>query len=527
MIGIERIEIDRSQVLNPVSGNYFGIVLQVPYGPITPQGFSTEGTFLEAFSIPDKSGHYLPDPKYKDYYEALVLLKQTPILACRPQGDALFGGVLVEDATTGNTVSGLGTGIASVDNYTFPNTDTQFIIAGADPSADNNNYSIEILPTISEIDNTFLLKLYYKDVLQNSWDVSLVSTQKDDFGNSVYIEEVLKNRSDIQVRVNSNADLTILPYYTSSAVNLSGGITISNFSDTSDIISAWNNFKDFNKYYTNYLVDTSCNEVIGKAVNDIAVDNWYQFVFLGAPSIKVSNSKATEELNTWKTSVLAYRDIDGVLLNISSDHSGLFVNWGEVNDNYNNTTVWVSPVSTAAARRAFTNKNIGFSQAAAGLNAGRGITNDFIQLEQDPQSIADELEQKQINILTYSPGGKVIWNERTLQTKYSNTSFQSHRILFSTLEENIESLLITFNFTDNNETPRSELSNLIADYITPMIGVHLYDAEVKCNSDNNPPSLINQRKMKVQIAVIPYAKANKIIFEFIHTRTGVSLSEVF
>jgi len=527
MIGIERTEIDRSQVLRPVSGSAFGMVLRVPYGPLVPTYIDTEGDLLQFFSVQDSRGRFKPSPTYKDYYEAMILLKQTPLLACRPQGDALYGGVFVEKTKTGNTVEGLAAGIADINNYSFVDNEVQFILVGANPSADNNNYSVEIVASTSEVDNTFDINLYYNDVLQESFNVSLVSTQTDGFGNSVYIENVLANRYDIQVIVNSASDLTVLPTYTGSAVSFASGVTVTTLGTTSVVTAAWDYFKEFNKYYTNYLVDTSCNAVIGKYVIDIAETNWYQHVFLGAPSIKSTNPRSTELLNTWKTTTLNYRDINGSLLNVNSDHVSLYGVWGEVSDTYNDTTVWISPVSTAAARRAFTNNNIGFSQAACGLNLNRGVANDFIRLEQDVQTVVDDLEEKQINVLTYTPGGKCIWNERTLQTSYSNTSFQSHRVLFNTLEENIESLLLTYVFTDNNDITRNELVSILRSYTDPMIGIHVEDIEVKCDSSNNPPSLVNQRKMKVQVACIPYAKANKIVFEFIHTRSGVSLTEVF
>lgn len=522
MIGIERREIDRSQVLRPVLGSAFGIVLQVPYGPLTPTYIDSEGLLLDYFT---QAGN--PDPTYKDYYEAMVLLRETPLLACRPQGDALYGGVLLEDSNTGHACKAIATGISDLGSYTFPDNNAQCVIVGANPSADNNNYSVEVVASTSQVANTFDLKLYYNSVLQETFNVSMRPTQKDDFGNSVYIEEVLKDRTDITVLVNQSATLTLLPYYTTSAVSFAQGVTITSFATPSTTITAWNHFKEFSKYYTNYLVDCSCNATIGKAVIDISETNWYQHTFCGIPSIKATNKNATEELNTWKTKALNYRDINGSELNVNSDHVSLYGIWGEVADNYNDTTVWIGPVSTAAARRAFTNRNIGYSQAASGLNRNRGITNDFIRLEQDPQNIVDDLEAKQINVLTYTPGGKCIWDERTMQTTFSNTSFQSHRILFNTLEENIEALLLTFNFTDNNEDTRGELRGIVNSYTEPQEGTHAEDIEVKCDAANNPPALVNQRKMKLQVAVIPYPKANRMIFEFIHTRTGVSLSEVF
>jgi hypothetical protein len=522
MIGITRTEIDRSQVLRPTTGSAFGMVLQVPYGPLTPTYVNTEGDFLQFFS---PAGD--PDPDYKDYFEAMILLKQSPLLINRPQGDALYGGVKVDKAATGNVVAAISSGIADPSSYTFPDNDVQFVLIGSNPSADNNSYSIKIQDTTSEVSNTFNIELYYNGVLQDTFNVSLVRTQTDDFGNSVYITEILKDRSDIQAIVNTSSDLTVLPQTNDTAVSLGGGVTITSFADTSYTTAAWDYFKEFSKYYTNYLVDCSCNYTIGKYVDGIAQVNWYQHVFLGAPSTKQTNPNASQTLTAWKTAALGYRNINGALLNLNSDHSSLYANWGEIQDNYNNTTLWISPVSTAAARRAFTNSNIGFSQAAAGLNRNRGVTNDFIRLEQDVQTIVDDLEEKQINVLTYTPGGLCIWDERTLQTRYSNTSFQSHRILFNTLEENIEALLLTFAFTDNNEDTRAELKGIVDSYILPLIGTHVEDIESKCDAENNPAWLRNLRQMKLQVACIPYPKANRILFEFIHTRSGVSLTEVF
>jgi hypothetical protein len=523
MIGIERTEIDRSQVLRPAEGESFGMVLQVPYGPITPTYIDSEDLLLQYFA----PGSLKPISTYKDYYESIVLLKQAPILACRPQGDAKYGGVTIERNITGNVVAGLTVGITDPTAYTFLSNEIQFAIIGAEPSTNNNNYSVEILTTTSTIANAFDIVLYYNAIEVTTFTVSLIRSQKDGFGNSIYIEDVIKNRSDIQVIVNSSAtSLTTTPVKTIAPVSFLGGTNITTFS-TSYTITAWDYFKQYNKYFTHYLVDCSCNEVIGKAVIDIAEANWYQMPFFGIPSVKSTNPNTIEDLNTWKTNAKAYRDINGIKLNVNTDHASLFGVWGRVNDTYNDTTVWISPVSTAAARKAFTLKNISISQSACGLNANRGAANDFIELEQDVQSIVDELDSVQINVLTYTPAGKCVWNENTLQTSLSNTSFISHRTFFNTLEENIETLLLSFVFTDINDTTMSELTSILNSYLIPMKGIHLEDVEVRCNNTNNPPALKNQRKMKVQVGVIPYPKAKKIIFEFIHSRSGVSLSEIF
>jgi phage tail sheath protein FI len=520
MIGIERIEIDRSQVLRPPEGESYGMVLNVPYGPIVPTYIDSEGLLMSYFTPAGT-----PDPTYKDYYEAIVLLKQAPILACRPQGDALYGGVTVENTGSGYEVAPLVAGVADPNAYTFPSNLVQFAILGAEPSAANNNYSVEISASTTQVAYTFDIDLYYDSEFVANFNVSLRRV-KDAFGNSVYIEDVISGRSDIQVVVNTEADLTVMPVYTVSEVSFGSGSTNTTF-DSTALIAAWQPFKQYNKYFTHFLVDTSCLSLVGKEVIDIAEANWYQHAFLGAPSIKATNARATEELNTWKTSTLDYRDVNGTDLNVNSDHASLYAVWGKVSDNYNGTTLWISPVSTAAARRAYTNKAISFSQAACGLNAGRGTTNDFIEMEQDSSGVVDELGNKQINTITYTPGGKCVWNEWTLQTSHSNTSYQSHRTLFNTLEENIEALLLTFVFTDNNATTRNDITSILNSYLKPMVGVHLEAVEVRCDETNNPASLINLRKMKVQVAVIPYAKANKIIFEFIHSRSGVTLSEVF
>jgi len=527
MIGITRLERDASQVLRPIQGPAYGMVLQVPYGPIEPTYVDSKTLLLQYFSIPNENGVYKANPDYKDYYEAQILLSQTPIIACRPQGDSLYGGVLVEKNGTGFEVKGLSAGIASPANYTFPNVNTLFAIIGAEPSANNNSYSVEISASTSKVSNTFDIDLYYDDVFVANFNVSLRKTQVDGFGNSVYIENVIKNRQDIRVIVNNSADLTLLPSYTVSAVNFASGSTITSFSAPSTTTAAWDYFKQFNKYYTNVLVDCSCNDTIGKYVIDIAETNWYQHVFLGAPSIKQTNPNATESITTFMTTTRAYRDINGTELNVNSDHASLYCVWGSITDTDNDVTVWISPASTAAARRAYTNQYISFSQAACGLNRQRGISNDFIELEQDVQNYVDILEEEQINSLTYTPLGKCIWDERTLQSSsFSNTSFQSHRMFFNTLEENIEQLLLTYVFTDNNESTRNELVLILQDYTNPMVGVHANEILVKCDADNNPASIINQRKMVVQVGVIPYPKANRITFEFVHTRFGVSLSEV-
>jgi len=523
IIGVTTIERDASQVLNPLGGNVFGAVLQVPYGPTTPIYINSPDLFLDYFTPEGK-----PFPRYKDYYEALLFLNQSPMYLCRPQGDAIFGGVRVYEDVSGNENQGLdvmsGGNITDPNNYAFSGDSSLFIILGADPSADNNNYSVKIAASsLSEIDDTFDIQLYYKAVLQETFTVSLKNI-KDDFGFSLYIEDVIKDRSDIQIIVNPNRDEDAVPLTNSSAVSFTGGVNITSFASTSVTTAAWDNFKAYNKYKVDHILDFSCNSTIGKYVINIATTNFFQHAYVGVPSIKATNPRSTETLNTWQTKVLDYRDVQGVELNVNNDHGSLICNWGRVSDPYNDTTVWISPVSAYVSRKAYTMKNISISQAAVGVLANRGVINDFIELEQDPSSIYKTLDQNQINIITPTPSGNAAWNERTLQVRYSNTSFISHRTYFSYLEYNIEQALFTYVFTDINDGARADVRDLIKGFTDPEIGINAEDIQVRVPKDD---ALANQRKMKVQVAVIPYAKANEIIFEFIHSRQGVSLSEIF
>lgn len=518
--GITLKEKDRSQVIRPINAAPFGCVLQVPYGPLTPTYIGSKAQLIEYFAPGGK-----PDPSYKDYWEALILLEEAPLLACRPKGDAAYGGVWLRSSATGNSHESFSVGITDPSTVTFPDNEVQFTIIGANPSTNNNNYSVVLSESSLEVNDSFDMSIYYNGTLETTFTVSLLK-RVDGFGNSIYIEDVLDGRSDVQVVVNTDADLTILPKTDDTEISLASGANISSFSDETYTTAAWSYFEQFNKYYTNNLVDFSCNAVIGKYVNTIANANWYQIHWAGAPSVKASNPRTEEAFNTWKQSVLDYRDVGGTDLNLNSDKTTLWANWGKVSDIYNGRYVWVSPVSAAAARRAFTDRVLSFSQASTGLNENRGAVNYFVELEQDPSTVTLEMEAKQINVITYTPQGMALWNERTLQTEYSNTSFISHRQLFNRLEENIENTLLRYVFIDNNQDERDRYTGLIRDYLRPMVGVHVDSYIVKSDSENNPPELVNQRKMLLQVGVIPYPKANEITFEFIHSRSGVNLREV-
>lgn len=524
VIGIERVEIDRSQAIRQVSGDTAGTVLQVPFGPIRPTVIKggDEETFLKLFAE-----NAIPNPDYKDYYEAMIMLKQGGLLVCRPQGDALYGGVQVKKIGTGNDPVALVTGFSDPSTYTFASANVQFVMFGADPSALNNGYSIQVKATTAGVANAFEIDLYQNGIFLQNFLVSLKKTQTDNFGNSIYIETVLNGRLDVNVIVNTAADLTVLPQFNTSPTTTSfgGGTTITTFATPSITNTAWHNFYEFNKYYAHILADLSCNATIGAYVNGIALANWYQIAYVGAPSIKASNPMAREDLATWFNTMEAYRDANGVQLALNSDHATLCANWGTIRDNYNNGLVWISPVSSFVARKLFTLASIGVSQAAVGANANRGLVDHFVELEQDVSSVIDDLMAIQVNPVTYSPAGKVVWGEWTLQIKFSNTSFVSHRYYFNYLQENIERNLFDFVWTDINAEVRGDLVRFVRTFTDPEIGVNASEIEVRCPDD---PSLEQQRKLKVQVAVRPYAKANKIRFEFIHAGPGgISLSEVF
>jgi len=418
------------------------------------------------------------------------------------------------------------------DNITYtdrtPDLQAMILLTGKDPSANNNNFSIKVSSITSPIsDKLFKIeigKLIGSTVeLQNSYIVSFDPTVKDGFENSLYILEVMKNDTLVSVRVNDNIDTTLMPSYSSNYVSLSGGVTWTSQS-SSDVISAWNNFKkNYKKYNARLLLDISANPTIGKAVYEIAKENWFQRAVMCVPSVKITNSDSIEDISVHIQRAKDYRDVNGVKLGINSvyGHGSLFDNWYKIADTFNGGYRWLSPVGQYGKLSAFVEDNKNLWQSVAGGNWG--VIDNAIELEFnfDEDTTQSLPKDNQINVLTYSPAGKIFWGDWNLTTIESNISTTGVRDIFSYIEEAITNFLFYKNYEYNDSDTRLDVYNSIDNLMSPLkTQGAFWDYSIIVDKTNNTDEVINDRKLLVTLRVEPRKGITSVLFTFEHFLKG-------
>jgi phage tail sheath protein FI len=131
-----------------------------------------------------------------------------------------------------------------------------------------------------------------------------------------------------------------------------------------------------------------------------------------------------------------------------------------------------------------------------------------------------------INPLRFAPGrGILIWGQKTLLGRPSSLSRLNVRLLLCVIEPAIAKTLEDFLFEINDAATRAQVTSVITDYMTIVKarrGVYAFD--IVCDDTNNPPAVIDQYQMIVDLYIQPIQSIEYIPFRLVITRTGSALA---
>jgi len=211
----------------------------------------------------------------------------------------------------------------------------------------------------------------------------------------------------------------------------------------------------------------------------------------------------------------------------NSNYMVAYGNWAKITDSFSGRPAWL-PFSGFAAAIYTNNDAVAYPWGApAGLN--RGIVTGISDLAINPQQKQRDLLYKiSINpVVNYPNEGFVVMGQKTMQKAPSAFDRVNVRRLFLYLEKSVLNTTKYFVFEPNTSFTRNRLVNTI----TPVFELAkntqgIYDYLIVCNDTNNPPSVIDDNSLVVDIYIKPVRTAEFILVNFYATRTDQNFQEL-
>jgi hypothetical protein len=211
----------------------------------------------------------------------------------------------------------------------------------------------------------------------------------------------------------------------------------------------------------------------------------------------------------------------------NTSYATTYGNWVKINDQFAGMNIWVPFSPFAAADMANVDRNFEPWYAPAGFTRGR-ITN-ALQLAVTPkQKERDQMYKHSINPVAFFPNdGFNIFGQKTLLRQPSAFDRINVRRLFLYLEKATKKTTKYFVFEPNTLFTR----NRVIAVLTPIFDrakntQGLYDYQIVCDKRNNPPEVIDQNELVVDIYLKPVRAAEFILVNFYATSTGANFNEI-
>ena len=230
-----------------------------------------------------------------------------------------------------------------------------------------------------------------------------------------------------------------------------------------------------------------------------------------------------EQSNNYVNDAIDYRNYQ---LNRSSSWAGLYFGFVEIYDTYNGRVIYIPPSGHVAAVFSYTFDISEPWFAAAGWRRGRLPVRDLYRRLRVGER--DAMYDNDINCMRFKPGrGIAVWGQKTLYGIASSLDRANVRWLLITVRKSLKDILDEFEFEFNDTYTRRMLKSIVdgaMESIKTRRGV--YDYYTVCDESNNPPEVIDNNEMYIDLYVKPEKVAEYLYGRIIVTRTGVNFSDV-
>ena len=253
----------------------------------------------------------------------------------------------------------------------------------------------------------------------------------------------------------------------------------------------------------------------------VVLDN-LRYIFVQGNDVKVLDDKANKYFS--KHIYWPLRHLFGT---INSSYACTYGNWVKVQDPASNRQVWVPASGFVAAAMANTDSNFQPWWAPAGFTRGL-LTNINDVAFMPKQKHRDQMYKIGVNPIAMFPNdGFVIFGQKTLQSKPSAFDRINVRRCFLYAERAVRNTIKYFVFEPNTLFTRQQVINVLTPIFERIKQTQgLYDYMIVCDDRNNPPDVIDQNEMVVDIYLKPVRSAEFILVNFYATRTSQDFNEL-
>ncbi len=209
---------------------------------------------------------------------------------------------------------------------------------------------------------------------------------------------------------------------------------------------------------------------------------------------------------------------------LDNDFGALYWPWVKIRDTYNRIDVWVPPSGVVMATYANSDNQSFPWFAPAGET--RGVVFNVLETYARPTLAERDLmygNQNCVNpIIQFADlANFTIWGQKTMQRLPSALDRVSVRRMLLYVEKLIRRKARVLLFEPHDEFLRSQfviIASGVLDAVKRDRGV--YDYFVQCNSELNPPDVIDRNELRAKIGVQPARDAEYFFIEFSVHRTG-------
>jgi hypothetical protein len=409
-----------------------------------------------------------------------------------------------------------GSGVPITIDYVYDydgSSDVSHVIMAASPYTDDLAIDLE-----ATSGNQFTLKLYKVssgvDNYISTYKYSL-TREKDNFGKTLYYEDVFRNDPYLTVVKNSSFSLVSAYSVDVSSLDLSGGSRVA--AESSDITTAWNQFQNANKYKARIFMDA----IGGYSSTINTVITTYQPYAHGLTPISLGNNAED-----------AITERQGYSLN--SDNMSIYTNWQYIKDPYSDSYAWINGIGSVGKKYAMM-ADIYDSGSPAGIDEDNhgGLLNDweYQEVEYDySDSQLSNLDDAQINPIIWDQDqGVMVYGDKTAQSTLSDVSYIGHRRMYNfILETIINQVLKKQVFKNNDVIHRARAKAMVDDFIRSTVYAVSAVREWLCVVDttNNTDEILDQRRFIVDIYIKVFPNAQVCHLKLTRVSQGQVISEL-
>lgn len=528
--------VDKSFVVSSAGLLAGGIVISSKRGSTDVVTVTSAKEFLDLYGIPSSDNPSM--------YSALRFLNRAGILSVkRVINDAvaasgtlkLFGSdsqgnvlEVVNDPTTISPTDGqvvqvglepvgdfadfagqIATYVELSTSWEFVDQEDHLVINADNEGSWGNSVSVEIVDLADAPAGVFGVTVYENGEVVEEFEVSRDPNAKNGFGNNIYIENVINNRSRY-INVNDNP-ATSVPY-TVGTTSLVGGSDDTVAPTSGDLVSAWDDFLNTNSVPANLLINAgwATPEVQSKMLA-VAESRKDAVAILDIPEDTAQSVSA----------MIEYRK---VALAANTAYGGIYGGWLRIYDTYNDKEVTIPSSGDVAAVFEYTVEVANRWDAPAGLQRGiipnaLGVSKVLTEGERDQLYLAG------INpVTTYGGASAVVWGQKTLQVQAS--ALDRFNVVNSIIWINgrMVEALQPFTFEPNTVSTRDNINFLLTSFLENIqLQGGLYEFFVDTGTEINTPQVIDNNQLLVDVFLKPTRTAEFIRVSTIITPTGVQL----